>query len=254
MSQLPNHEANHRHIHESFARLRHPLVVFGEAALAVQPGERPLHYPPTRQGHKTLLPLHLLYYRKLPAKCAFHPLYELPSVAAVSPYQAQATVTPPVRVARLLDTLIQCSQHHLTSISVLHRGGGNCHRHHQPHRIHNQMSLASCYILACIIASLLATFYSLDALAVEYDSAWLLVPALLLPQLFSQSSVELFPLAVYAPQPEVVVDALPGWEVMGQRPPEATVLDHVEDGVEHLSPTVKARATGALLFGQQWRD
>ena len=78
--------------------------------------------------------------------------------------------------------------------------------------------------------------------------------ALLVAQLFSQSRVELLPHPIDAPQPEVVVHALPGWKVVRQRFPQAAVLGHIKDSIEYLSPGVKARTTGAFGFGQQWRD
>src|SRR5438552_1770422 len=159
MSQLPNHEANHRHIHEGFTGLGQPLVVLAEAALAVQPGEGPLHHPPTGQGHEPSLPLCLFDYRKLPAQHILHPLYKVSSISPVSPYQLQATITPPMWVAsRLLYALKQPPKDHFASVAVLHRGRGHYYKHHQAERVHDQVPLATPYILACIIATLGATF------------------------------------------------------------------------------------------------
>src|SRR2546422_8239666 len=254
MSQLPNHEANHRHIHKGFAGLRHSLVILAQAALTVQPSKGALYHPSARQGHKASLTFCLLHYLQLPAQCALHPLDQLTSVTTISPYQLQTAKAPPVRVAGFLDTLKQPLEQHLASISVLDRSGGHHYQHHQPKCVHNQVPLAPRHLLACIIATLLTTFYCLDALAVHYGGAWLLVATLLLPQLLSQSGVEPFPSTVDAPQSKGVVDALPGWKVVRQRSPMAAVLHHVEDGVEYLSPSVKAWATCGLGFWHKWRD
>ena len=102
-----------------------------------------------------------------------------------------------------LDALEQACEDHFASISVLHRGRSHYHQHHQTEQVHNQMSLATPFIPVCVIASLLSTYHRFDALAVEYGSTWLFMPALLLSQCFSQRSVEAFPLTIDAPQPEV---------------------------------------------------
>jgi hypothetical protein len=35
-----------------------------------------------------------------------------------------------------------------------------------------------------------------------------------------------------------MVDGLPGWEVVGKKPPSTTATHHVEDGVEDLAQRV----------------
>src|SRR5215210_993919 len=247
MSQVSNHKADHRHINEGFARLGQPFVVLAQTALTVQPGEGAFHHPASRQHHKAFLPWRLVHYLQLPSKHTLHPIYQLSSVAAISPYQRQSAEAPPVRVSgvRLLDALKQTLQQHLASISILHRGGSHYHQQYQTQRVHDQVSLAPSYILACIIATLLSTFYRFDTLAVQDCGTWLLVPTLLLSYRLTQSFVEPLPPAVDAPQPEVVVDALPGREVMRQRSPVAAVLGHVEDGIEYLSKAVLSWTTCA---------
>lgn len=254
MSQVSNHKAYHRHIDEGFARLRQVFVILAQAALTVQPGKGALYHPPTRQGHKALLPFGFLHYRKLPAQRPLHPFDQLSPVCSVSLYQLQSAEAPPVHIASFLDALKQRFEYRFASISVLHRGSSYYYQHHQSKRVHNQVSLAPRYLLACIVPSVLTTFYCFDALAVQYGGTWLLVSALLLSQRLSQNGVEPFPLATDAPEPKVVVDTLPGWEVVRQRSPVATVLHHVEDGIEHFSKAMKTWATCALGLWHQWRN
>src|SRR5215212_519431 len=48
----PRHEANHGSLHERLATRTQPLVIFAHPPVLVDPCDRPLHYPPTRQHHK----------------------------------------------------------------------------------------------------------------------------------------------------------------------------------------------------------
>src|SRR4051812_29096906 len=119
MSQLPNHKADHRHIHEGFTGLGQSLVVFGETTLTVQPTKGALHNPPSGQQHKASLTFDSLHNLQLPAQCTLHPCDQFASVCSVRPNKLQAAQAPPVLVARLLDTLKQSLEHTLAPISVL---------------------------------------------------------------------------------------------------------------------------------------
>src|SRR5215212_3326356 len=45
----PRHEANHRSVHQRFSARTKSLVIFAHPPILVDPSDRPLHYPPTRQ-------------------------------------------------------------------------------------------------------------------------------------------------------------------------------------------------------------
>src|SRR5215210_7802002 len=45
----PRHEANHGSVHHRFAARTKPLVVLAHPPLLVDPRQRTLHHPPTRQ-------------------------------------------------------------------------------------------------------------------------------------------------------------------------------------------------------------
>lgn len=53
--------------------------------------------------------------------------------------------------------------------------------------------------------------------------------------LLAQPSVELFPDAAGAPQAEVVIGGLPGWEIVGQHAPGAAGTQVMEDGIEDFA-------------------
>ncbi len=206
-----------------------------------------------------------------PTEHTLDPFYKLSPVASIRPYQLQPTITPPMRVLRFLDALVLVErfEQHFTSISILHRGRSHYHQLHQTKCIHNQMSLAPSHVLGGIVASLFATFCRLDRLAVQqlavqHCCRWLLVASQFLPQRLAQSCVDALPGAIDTPQPEVVVDALPGREIVRQRSPLAAILRHVEDRVEYLAPRVKAWTSASRLFwawtplhlrfGHKWRN
>src|SRR5215211_6708615 len=46
------------------------------------------------------------------------------------------------------------------------------------------------------------------------------------------------------------MDGLPGWEVVGQKPPGAATTDDVEDSVKDLTQRVKPRSPGGLGTGR----
>jgi hypothetical protein len=61
--------------------------------------------------------------------------------------------------------------------------------------------------------------------------------------------------AVGGPAGEVAVDGGPGWEVSGQRAPDAAVVDQVADGVDDLPAGVGlGAAAGGLGAGRWWQQ
>jgi hypothetical protein len=58
------------------------------------------------------------------------------------------------------------------------------------------------------------------------------------------------PGAVQAPEAEVVVDGLPGWEVVWQKPPGTAAPYDVEDGVEDLTRRIETRTPTGFGSGK----
>lgn len=73
---------------------------------------------------------------------------------------------------------------------------------------------------------------------------WLSAPAGSLPHLVSQGIMDPFPRAVDAPELDVVIDRLPGREVMGQEPPGTAGPDDIANRIEDLSPIPGRTTTG----------
>src|SRR5215218_5435023 len=95
------------------------------------------------------------------------------------------------------------------------------------------------YAVGPIVAALFSSHPgTLDRLTIHYPGAGLGVPPEADPHPLAQSNVHPFPRPVQTPGAEVVVDSLPGWEVVRQQPPGAAAANDVEDGVEDLAQGV----------------
>src|SRR5919107_1081574 len=109
------------------------------------------------------------------------------------------------------------------------------------------MTLPALDLLGSVVTAFLSAHArGLDRLAIHYGRAGLEVPIEPHPHPLAQGRVHLFPGSVQAPGAEVVVDGLPGWEVMGQQSPGTTALENVEDGVCDLAQFVEARTPGSF--------
>jgi hypothetical protein len=64
--------------------------------------------------------------------------------------------------------------------------------------------------------------------------------------------VDLLPQPLLPPAAEVVVDGLPGRQVMGQQPPGAASPQPVGHGVDQLAAIMDGRAAARLGRGDEW--
>src|SRR4051812_8246688 len=90
-----------------------------------------------------------------------------------------------------------------------------------------------------------------DALAVQDPGAGGRITALADALVFAQHGQDLFPQPVAAPEAKVVVDGLPGRQVMGQQAPGAAAAHPIRDGVEQLAAGV---AGGAAAGSDRWDE
>src|SRR5918999_1528621 len=90
-------------------------------------------------------------------------------------------------------------------------------------------------------------FRGLHRLAVHNPSARCGFSTWVLADLASKHVVVMLPGAIQPPQPKVVVDALPGRQVMGEQPPGDAASEHVGYGVHYLSHVNRAW-TASWLF------
>src|SRR5829696_2737576 len=112
------------------------------------------------------------------------------------------------------------------------------------------MALSSLYLLATVVTTLLSAYPGcLYRLAIHYTCAGLRVSLEAYPNPLAQSSVHPFPGSIHSPDAEVVVDGLPGREVMGQESPSTATTHYVKDGVEYLAQAMEARSP--LVLGSR---
>ncbi len=88
---------------------------------------------------------------------------------------------------------------------------------HQALRIYKQMALSSLHLLATVVPSLLPSHArALNRLRIDDAGAWLRISPRTDSHPLAQGGVQPFPGAVDAPRSEVMVDGLPGREVVRQ--------------------------------------
>jgi hypothetical protein len=86
---------------------------------------------------------------------------------------------------------------------------------HQSLRVYQQMPLSAFDLLGSVITAFFSAHTrGLDRLAIHYGCAGLRVSLEAYPHSLAQGGVHPLPGAVQAPGAEVVVDRLPGWEVV----------------------------------------
>jgi hypothetical protein len=115
------------------------------------------------------------------------------------------------------------------------------------------VTLSALDLLAAIVATLFSAYAGrlLDRLAIYYACAALRVPLNTHSHPLAQGLVHPFPSSIQAPSSEVMVNGLPGWELMRQKAPLAAASGHVEeDSVENLAQATEA---GTPLVFSSWQ-
>ena len=112
------------------------------------------------------------------------------------------------------------------------------------------MALAAADLLGSVVAPHPADTGRLDRLAVDDPGARLRISASPRAEALPQGGVESLPGTVEPPQAEVVVDGLPGWELVRQQPPGAAAPEGVEDPIEDLAQGMDARPSRLQRRGQ----
>ena len=124
---------------------------------------------------------------------------------------------------------------------------------HKSFRIYQQVPLSAFHLLAAIVTTLFSTYPArLYRLAIDDASAGLRVSLEANPNPLTQRSVHLLPGSIQAELSEVVVDAAPRREVVGQKPPGTTAANDVEDGIYDLPCRIDARTSGSFGSGKMW--
>src|SRR5262245_11083214 len=104
------------------------------------------------------------------------------------------------------------------------------------------MAFAAFNLLAAVVATFLAPLLGgFHRLAVDGGHARLKITPGLLPNIRAQAGQDFIPDAICDPGPIVVVNSLPGRELVGDHPPLATGAYQVEDRVDDLAQVGFAR-------------
>jgi len=138
-----NHQVNHGKLNHGFAANGKRLIVFAQAAILSQPGERSFDHPSSGQHRKTFNVLTAFDNLQDPATEISSPVNELACVSTISPNQRQTT-----------ETTRQFTQNQLGTVAILNTGCMHDHSHHKTQRINHQMPFSARYFLASVIASI----------------------------------------------------------------------------------------------------
>src|SRR3712207_7091323 len=113
------------------------------------------------------------------------------------------------------------------------------------------MALSALHLFSAIVTALLSSHPGrLNRLAIHYGCAGLRVPIEANTHPLAQGGVHPFPCPIQSPGAEVVVDGLPGREVVRQQSPGATAANDVEDGVQDLAGTVRLGTPSSVREGE----
>src|SRR6266511_6297393 len=70
-------------------------------------------------------------------------------------------------------------------------------------------------------------------------------------ELLAKSGVHVFPRAIQAPQPEIVIGRMPGWKLVWQQPPGTATPNNIEDCVEDLAHGMQSGSAKGLRRRQE---
>ena len=241
-SQPSQHEARHCQINQRFAGARQFFIIFAQAAIVVQPTKGSLHHPTARQNMKSLEVIVTLDDFPHPAKGGFDPVGKgLTAIACISPQQFQAWQ---------VQTLVQLGQQLLAAWLVLHIAGGNQDREQQPHGIDHDMPFAAVHSFTGIIPSFSFDQGGFDRLGIDNGSTWRRFAAYLLSHLPMQQAIYLLPETIQSPLTVMVINRLPGRQIVGQHAPltaGSQEIQHCVDDFTHwplLGASAGAQGTG----------
>ena len=140
--QPSEHQMNHRQMNPSLRRFSEGFIVLAQPAALTQPCQGSFDDPSAWHHLELVAVFGRLHYLQDIARSGPHPINQPSPVAPVSPDEPQ----PRESSLHLVDN-------QLSAISILDVSGMHHHRQQQPHRIYDDVPLASFYPLASIIAT-----------------------------------------------------------------------------------------------------
>jgi len=170
-----------------------------------------------------------------PPKLHLDPMPTTPGVALVDP-----DVLDP------WELIVGTVQQQRDTSTILNVVGVHLGAQDQATGIDQDVAFAAIHAFGTVVAAYATHASCPDGLAVDDRRARLGVAADTGAQLLTKHGVQVLPRAVQAPEPEVVVGRLPGWELVREQSPSAATAHHVEDRVQDLAERVQPRSPDCL--------
>ena len=130
--------------------------------------------------------------------------------------------------------------------AVLDIGSVHFGAQHEAATIDQDVAFAAIDALGPIVATDAADPSRAYGLAVDNAGARVGVASDAGAELLAKGGVHVFPRAIQAPQPEIVIRSLPGRKLVRQQPPGTATPNHLEDCVEDLAHGMQSRSAKAL--------
>lgn len=106
--------------------------------------------------------------------------------------------------------------------------------------VDENVAFAAVDALGTIVAANTADTSGSNRLAIDDRSTRLRVAADAYAELLAQDRIEMLPRAVHAPQTEIVICGLPGWELVRQQSPGTAASHDIENRVQDLADRVES--------------
>ena len=220
------------------------LEVFGETAVATEPGKGALHHPTPGQDLEARHVVASLDDLQRPLADLFQRLAEFRSgVGAIGEDVAQPGEGPSDR-----------GEQRRRAVAVLDMGGVNHAGDEPPAGVGEDMALAPLNQLAGVEPARAAAFRGFHRLAVDHTGGRAGLSALGPPRAHEQLVVDPVQRRLGAPSVEVLLDRALRRKVLRQHPPLATRARHVQDRVHHLAQVRRSRASQPFAWRQQRAD
>lgn len=139
------------------------------------------------------------------------------------------------------------------SLSFGHVGWGDTEGQEQPQRVHQDMTFDAFGFLGRVVASLAGLVGGADGLGVQDSGGGLAAFASLVSDQAPKHPMNGLPIALLAPEPEVMIDRLPRSKVPGQQPPGAAGPDQVKQGVADAAQIGRRTTWSPPCFARRQR-
>ncbi len=235
------HQANGDEIDHGFTTAGCAFIIFTQATVMSQPGEKPLTNPAFWQDLKSLLIgrfFHNFHDEGQPAADPFHnPVF----IALIRKDLFEA--------ARLR---LHINSQFLRRITVLDRGRRNQHQQQEAQRIDQTMAFTAFHLFGAIKAALFPSTGGFDALTIQNASTRFWVAIKRNPDVFAQVVIDLLQGTIVRPRPKIIIDGIPRGQIVRQHPPLTAGSGHIAQRVDHFAQINFALPSWSWFLSKQW--